>query len=165
MILTVLYLLANRKVMKNLIFILILCLTACKQKREQSSINTEFDYLIGDWERTNEKEGNITFEHWKAINSNQLKGHGYTLKAKDTVFNERMTLHKKNEVWTLSVVGPNEEPTLFKVTSKEENSFIAQNPENEFPKEIKYFYFDDVLTAKVSAGEMEVSFIYWRMEE
>ena len=76
-----------------------------------------------------------------------------------------MTLHKQNDIWTLSVVGPNEKPTLFQVTSQETNSFIAQNPENEFPKEIKYFYFDDVLTAKVSAGKTEISFIYWRKEE
>ena len=151
--------------MKNIFFILLLCLIACKQKKESIDIKTAFDYLVGDWERTNEPEGNHTFEHWKVIDSTSLVGHGYTLQGKDTVFNERMTLHKQNDIWMLSIVGPNETPTLFKVTSQKTNSFTAQNPENEFPKEIKYFYFDDVLTAKISAEKTEVSFIYWRIEE
>ena len=50
-----------------------LLITSC-QKEKPSKLKLNF--LIGDWIRINEEEGNITYETW---NTN-LKGLDYTLK-------------------------------------------------------------------------------------
>lgn len=144
---------------------LVLLLCSCKEEIKQPAVATEFDYLIGDWERTNSKGGSATSEHWRAATSEDLRGHGYTIEDEDTVFNERMRIYKKQEQWMLSINGPNENPTLFKITQHTNSAFTAVNPDNEFPKVITYSYFDDVLTATISAEDTEIPFIFWRMED
>lgn len=141
-----------------------LSVLSCKKEVPITKITTEFDYLIGDWERTNSKGGTETFEHWKSISTTELRGHGYTLEDEDTIFNERMRLSKKQNQWLLSIYGPNEDPTVFKISTHDHKSFTAIHPENEFPKVIAYSYFDDVLMATISSEEMEIPFIFWRIE-
>lgn len=147
--------------------IILICIVAtisCKKEKPAKKITTEFDYLLGDWERTNSKGGNETFEHWKIVSATEIRGHGYTIEDEDTIFNERMHIIKNKEQWLLTINGPNEDPTIFKITANDNRSFTAINPENEFPKEIKYSYFDDVLTAIISSEETEIPFIFWRIE-
>lgn len=154
--------------MRLLTLLLLLCsitLTSCKKETPVVNISTDFDYLIGDWERTNSKGGSATSEHWRVVNATELRGHGYTIEDEDTVFNERLRIIKKDDQWLLNISGPNEDPTVFKITANDNRSFTAINPDNEFPKEIKYSYFDDVLTATISSEEMEIPFIFWRMED
>ena len=144
---------------------IILLFCSCKEQPQHTVVTTQFDYLIGNWERTNSKAGSTTSEHWRAVTSEDLYGHGYTIENKDTVFNERMRIYKKEEQWLLSISGPNENPTVFKITESSKNRFKAVNPDNEFPKVITYSYFDDVLTATIAAGDTEIPFIFWRIEE
>lgn len=143
----------------------ILCILSCKQNQPSKDTATPFNYLVGDWERTNDKEGMTTLEHWRVVNTDLLEGHAYTLYEKDTIFNERMELSKGKESWLLKITEGDDKPVTFKVTSQEQNSFMAVNPDNEFPKKINYSYFDNVLSAKIAADSNEVSFIFWRVEE
>ncbi|TVZ51131.1 DUF6265 family protein [Dokdonia sp. Hel_I_53] len=146
----------------SLLFILSVILLSCKN--EQPKTVTPFNFLLGDWERTNQPDGRVTKEHWKSISNFELRGHGYTLVGNDTAFSERMTLRRKDNEWSLSISGPNETPTDFEITKMDKSSFVAENPENEFPKKIKYSYFDDVLTAKISSDSTNISFIFWRIQ-
>ena len=148
-----------------LLSLITLLLYSCKNEEKHAVVTTQFDYLIGDWERTNSKGGSATSEHWRAATSEDLRGHGYTIEDEDTVFNERMRIYKKQEQWILSISGPNENPTLFKITQHTNSAFTAVNPDNEFPKVITYSYFDDVLTVTISAEDTEIPFIFWRMED
>lgn len=138
---------------------------SCTQKQKNVSISGDFDFLLGDWERTNNKPGVITKEHWTIKSPTIYIGHGYTTKKSDTTFNEHMQLIKQDSVWILEVGGPNELPTKFTITSHTKNSLVAENPEHDFPKKISYSYFDDTLSAKVSNEEMEIPFIFWRIEK
>lgn len=153
--------------MKNtyLYIILFVMLLSCTQKKTTVLEKGELDFLIGDWERTNEKEGKQTFEHWKKITQYEYEGLGYTLQKKDTVFKEELRLFKKDSLWNLEVTGVNESPTVFTLTDKNSHSFTAENPTHDFPKKIQYSYFDDVLSASVSGDDFEISFIFWRVEE
>jgi len=121
--------------------------------------------LIGDWERTNEPEGQQTYESWEIISATEYSGHGYTIKNKDTTFQEFMRLHKTDTTWALEVAGPNDQPVSFKMTSKKENMFIVENPEHDFPNKISYLYYDNTIKAVVSGQGMEVPFIFWRVED
>jgi hypothetical protein len=62
------------------------------------------------------------------------------------------------------VTSPNEDAITFQVTGFSPNSLNAESPTHDFPKKIIYSYFDDTLTAIVSNEEMEIPFIFWRME-
>ena len=144
--------------MKKITGILIILLSmSCSQK---NITRHNFDWLIGSWIRTNDKEGNITYEHWTKISSVEYKGLGCTLQNSDTIFKEQLRLFKINEKWSLEVSEVNENPTLFLLTNQTENSFASENEFNEFPKIIEYSVDGNVLLAKISDGNTEISFIF-----
>lgn len=157
----------SRKARLNILFpslmLLILVLSCDKTAQDTKAENTH-DYLLGSWERTNDQEGRNTFEIWTK-DVKEYKGLGYTMSAGDTIFKEQLRLFKQDTTWILEVSGVNESPTPFVITSFTTHSFIAQNPENEFPKNIHYNYFDDTITATISDEETEILFIYWRLED
>ncbi len=142
----------------------ILCIISCQKKTSSPVPKGDFDYLIGDWERTNEKEGKKTFEHWLQNTEALYTGIGYTLQNKDTIWKEQMQLILKDTIWTLEIHNDNEPMIPFTIIKKTSNSFTAYNATNEFPTHIQYRYFDDTLTALVSSEEMEIPFIFWRVE-
>ncbi len=143
---------------------ILLLLLSCDSRTKQNTYSSDFDFLLGDWERTNSKEGQLTMEHWKIISATEYRGHGYTLEKRDTTFQEHMLLIKKNGIWNLEVSGPNADPVIFEITSSATNKLTAENPIHDFPKKITYSYFDDTLSAKVSNEDMEIPFIFWRAE-
>ena len=122
----------------------------------------DFDWLLGDWLRSNDTAGKTTFEKWYKKSDQEYQGIGYTLEKQDTVFKENLRLVPLNNQWHLEVTGVNESPTYFVVTNRTATSFISENPDNEFPKIIKYDLVGDSLKAEVSAGEMMVSFVFGR---
>ena len=44
-----------------------------------------FDWLVGEWQRTNEKEGRETFEMWNKVTDYEYSGFGVTLQDGDTL--------------------------------------------------------------------------------
>ena len=151
--------------MRNLLIVCTaVCLLSCGSREKQENVTSDFDFLLGDWERTNTKDGVITMEHWKIASASEYNGHGYTIEKKDTTFQEWMRLHKTDSLWRLEISGPNENPVIFTITDSNINSFKAKNPANEFPKRIEYSYFDETLTAHISNEELTIPFIFWRVE-
>ena len=138
------------------IFILLISLS-CSQK---DTTQHNFDWLIGSWIRTNDKEGNITHEHWTKKSNMEYVGLGYTLQDQDTVFKERLRLIKSTTNWSLEVTGVNEHPTHFRLTNHSANSFECENKTNEFPKYIAYSLQENILLAKISDEENEISFLF-----
>lgn len=144
--------------MKKLTGILIILLSmSCTQK---NITRQNFDWLTGSWIRTNDKEGNITYENWTKISSVEYKGLGCTLQNSDTIFKEQLRLIKIKKEWSLEVSGVNENPTLFLLTNQTKNSFASENEFNEFPKIIEYSVENNVLFAKISDGDTEISFLF-----
>lgn len=144
------------------LMLLILVLSCDKVPKDVIAENTH-DFLLGSWERTNDQEGRNTYEIWTK-NEKEYTGLGYTMSAGDTIFKEQLRLFKQDTTWILEVSGVNENPTPFLLTSFTTHSFVAQNPQNEFPKTIHYNYFDDTITATISDEETEIPFIFWRLE-
>ncbi len=152
--------------MKTLImFLCILFSISCLEKQKETINTGEFDFLIGDWERTNTKPGITTMEHWIISKPSEYLGHGYTIEQKDTTFNERMRIIRKDTSWFLEVYGRNESPIRFNITEHNNISLLAENPAHDFPKRISYSYFDDTLSAQVANEEIEIPFIFWRVEK
>ena len=129
-----------------------------EQAQSTQQLSPNFDYLLGKWVRTNDKEGRKTYEHWRKKDKEEYIGIGFTLAKKDTVFKEHLRLIKINDVWNYEVTGVNETPTYFKFTSQSTNQFVCENPQNEFPKQIEYQLNGTTLNAFVSAGETTLVF-------
>lgn len=151
---------------------MVLCSLSCQQKNKVNSdeiklvTNSEnFDWLLGNWKRNNEKEGKQTFENWVKLNEHTYEGLGFTMKENDTIWKETIRLVKASDSWDFEVKGKGEiKPTIFKVTAIKDLSFICENEENEFPKKIEYSKIENKLIATVSGGDMEIPFEFSRIK-
>jgi Domain of unknown function (DUF6265) len=95
--------------------------------------------LEGVW-KMNTKRGAI-FEEWKKIDKNYLQNKGYMIKGKDTIVNERVALTNTNAgIFYTSMVEDqnNKQPIAFKMTKAENDMFVFENPQHDFPKRIIY---------------------------
>ena len=152
--------------MKSSLYILSFILfISCQKKQDPKLSEGDFDYLIGHWERTNEQEGKNTYEIWERSAQDIYKGIGFTLQKKDTIWKEEMQLIKRDTTWVLEIHNGSEPMVPFSILEKTPTTFLAHNASNEFPTHIQYRYFDDTITAIVSSEEMEIPFIFWRVEK
>jgi len=140
---------------KKYLVLIVIALCSCNKIQE-----TQFDWLLGNWERTNDSEGNKTYEYWAKKSDTEYIGFGCTLKNKDTVFKETIRLIKEKEQWIFKVIGVNESPTLFPISSLTKTSFTCKNPENEFPKQIVYSLEEGYLKAVISSNDILVPFLF-----
>jgi len=142
----------------SLILIFQIILTAsCNDNSSEREQN--FDWLIGNWVRTNNEEEKTTFENWEKQSDSAYIGFSYTMQQNDTVWQENIALIKEEAHWSFNVTGEGEaEPTKFKVVKIGEENFICENQANEFPKKIEYSIKGDFLHAVISGNDMEVLF-------
>lgn len=160
-------------------FILPICmfslLLACTEKAAQQEASVELlaeipntpnlNWLLAEWIRVDEEEGNTTYETWSKANDTTYIGWGYTIAAADTVFEEHMKLRKKGDHWQLEVKMPEEEnATLFKMSQHTASSFTVENPTHDFPKQIKYFTAADTLKAIITGGEQNIGFDFVKQQ-
>jgi len=157
--------------MKNPVLILLILISiSCSQNNrrnqslsENSTASHNFDWLNGSWIRSNDEEGNSTYEHWMKNSATEYTGLGYTLRGSDTIFKEGLRLIKTGEDWSLEVTGVNEDPTLFLIINHTDSSFKCENKNNEFPKLIEYSVHNNILLAKISDEETEISFSFKKL--
>ena len=138
-------------------FICLLFIFSCKTKTKPQKP----EFLLGEWIRTNDKPGNITYEIW----SKNFTGLGFTLKEKDTIFKEILSIVSINDTLTLKVEGVNETPTLFQFTSQTDTSFVAENPTHDFPTKIIYWLENKQLKAHVSNKEFGIEFVFEKLKK
>ena len=110
--------------------------------------------LEGTW-KMNTKRGAIC-EEWKKIDKNYLQNRGYMIKGSDTIVTERVALTNTKEgiFYTSTVEDQNQkQPIAFKMTGSENNMFVFENPQHDFPKRIVYkFITADSLHAFIDDG-------------
>lgn len=123
-----------------------------------------FDWLVGEWQRTNEKEGRETIEMWSKVADSEYSGFGATLQDGDTLWYENIKLVKSNNLWSFEVTGQADiTATTFILTKIEEGRFTSENDQNEFPTKIEYYISGDMLKALISGGGEEISFDFKRV--
>ncbi len=118
-----------------------------------------FDWLSGSWQRASTSNEKLTREIWHEKNGS-LHGIGVSTIGGDTTFREEMDFLFDSDKPYLRIVGTGLDTVLFTITSTQDKSFVAENPENEFPKKIVYQRSNDTLRAQISAGEAKVDFIF-----
>ena len=158
---------------KALLLLLGILILSCNYQTKSASnidkekkVDVSFDWLLGNWVRTNNEEGKITYESWEKINVQSYKGIGYTIQKQDTISMEDMWINKSGDIWQLEVLAPGETSiTVFKITDHKEKHFIAENQENEFPKKIAYNRSGDILKAIVSNPDFEILFDFMKISK
>lgn len=123
-----------------------------------------FDWLVGEWQRTNEKVGRETIEMWRKETDSQYLGFGATIQDGDTVWYEHIKLVESNNLWSFEVTGKGDTTaTVFMLTKIEKGKFTSENDQNEFPKKIEYHIMGNTLKALISGGDMEIPFDFKRV--
>ena len=139
--------------------------TSNQEVNDETEIVENFNWLIGEWQRSNESAGLETYETWTKNSDIEYNGIGWTIKANDTVFHENIRLYKADNKWIMAVKMPDSSvPEKFTLTEIDENSFLCENPEIDFPNKIKYWKNGDNINALISGNKMEVSFEFNRIE-
>ena len=124
-----------------------------------------FDYLLGKWSRTNEEQGKLTFENWDKVSASEYKGHGFTLKGKDTLSQEFMQIEKRAGIWHLHVKTPQEKTsTPFELVSLDAQKFEFKNDTIEFPNVIRYWKKGETLYALVSGKDFSLDYVFTKSE-
>lgn len=161
---------------KVLVLIIAFCIISCNQSKKEKSNDkasiteiveetANFDWLLGEWIRTNEVQGKETFENWKKVSVDEYTGIGFTIKNGDTIKQEKMHLAKADDKWELNVKVLDEtESVTFNMSSFSANEFICENHEIDFPNTIKYWKDGDLLNATVANGEMKIEFKFQKKD-
>lgn len=138
------------------LFVFVAVLFSCKRQpneldssEEFTSVNSHqnFDWMVGRWLMTDSISETIEF--WEANEFGMYNGFGLTKVGGDTVFYEELSLIKESEGWQLVVSGVHEAPMSFAIRESSSNSFVAFNPDNDFPKTIQYALTEKGLNALI----------------
>lgn len=118
--------------------------------------NQFLHFLEGTWKMENKE----IYEHWDKLNENTWKGVGYEMKNGQMEISEYLDITIKNQqiIYSATTIHQNNgEETTFKLReSKNEITFIFENPNHDFPKEISYqIIAPNELLVKVSDGKQK----------
>jgi len=139
--------------MKSLFLSILLLafLSSCYNPNSSQSIS-DLKMISGKWESY---EGVQFNENWKVVNNELLAGEGFSLNGSDTVFYERLKIHRVGDSVYYSVQFSDEQVD-FLLTEASKKQWLFVNPENEFPKKIDYKLEDDT-TLNVIISDMELN--------
>ena len=96
-----------------------------------------FDKLVGTWH----SEDGKSFESWIKINDSLFESAVYSLKDKDTSWNETAKIYPENDHWVFEnlVKGQNDGKAVrFTSTLLNESTVHFSNPAHDFPTDIHY---------------------------
>lgn len=148
--------------MKNHLWVLCLPLLTTIACSSPGSFRQDFEklnWLKGQWERINMKEGRSAHERWEVTEKEELKGWGVSMHGADTAFVEILRVVVKDGVlYYVADVPENPNPVFFKFVSIAEDGFVCENPEHDFPKRIEYQLKGDSLKAITSGDGKELVF-------
>lgn len=144
----------------TVILLTVFAFAMCNTKK-----SAPFDWLLGKWQRINDKPGRTTFENWEKTSDSTYYGVGFTLQNGDTISQEIMKIIETNGKWNFLVKTPKEEEFIsFKIPTIEDDKFECKNDTLDFPKLIKYWKNGDQIRALVSGDSLQLSFEFKRIE-
>ena len=125
----------------------------------------KLNWLIGDWTRLQLKPGRSGSENWVMKSTTEWQGWGISMKGADTVFVEKLKiLVRDSSLYYVADVAENKAPVYFKITLLGDKEFIAENPEHDFPKQIRYLREGDKLKATISGNGRSVDYFFERKQ-
>ena len=108
----------------------------------------DINIISGKW-KLNESNFNL-YEEWEKTNDSTYMGLSYTLDKDEKNISESLFILKLNNHIVYIAQPGNNSPSLFTLISSEDNKFIFENKEHDFPQRITYhFITDSTLTASI----------------
>ncbi len=144
---------------------------SCSQRNSPNK--TTFDSLgviEGKW--VMQFDGSSVMEQWVKVNDTLYSGKSYEITGSDTVVTETISLvcNESGIYYIPAVMDQNDGlPVSFRLTGSEQEKFVFENPEHDFPTAITYeFLPGNALKASVSGmiqGELRsLDFDYVRAD-
>jgi hypothetical protein len=109
---------------------------------KKEDVISPFSKLAGKWA---DNTGEYSFyEIWETANA-EMNGTGLVMSNGDTVFIEHLGIVLKDSIWHYSARidnQNNDEDVYFKNTLKDENNWVFENAQHDFPQQIEYQFKD-----------------------
>lgn len=153
-------------VITAIVFSFTMCNNKQNEKKETTTTKSEnFNWLLGNWQRTNEEQGKTTFENWQKNNDSEYNGIGFTIQNNDTISKEKMKIVNVDGKWNLLVKTQEEKDFIrFEMPEIQDDKFECKNDTLDFPKLIKYWKNGNKINALVSGDNLNLSFEFKRIE-
>lgn len=152
--------------MKKLLLAIVFVLTGSTlyAQRNAKQDFKKLKWLTGNWKRIDAGPGKSGTETWSATSATALQGSGLTLKGKDTVSVEKLSLMiKGNDIFYVADVTGNPKPVYFKMTVITADGFVCENSQHDFPKKISYKLVGDKINASISGNGKTISYNFVKM--
>lgn len=119
--------------MKKYLILLTACLMASGLLQAQVK---EFGWLVGTWKLKDK----MVYETWKAASDGKtLEGFSFRIKGTDTIAMEQIRFTYEGNAYHYVPDVPGDQPPVdFRLTQHTAQSFVAENPQHDFPKIIRY---------------------------
>jgi len=127
------------KIIKLLICMVVLCMSSCSQKDNNNNVLDAFKWLLGTWEFNS--DNGMQYENWEKTNDTLFTGKSYQLVEGDTIVFEKIKLQLIDSVlyYVALVQNQNDNKEVqFRYLGKEEEKYIFENKEHDFPQQIIY---------------------------
>lgn len=96
----------------------------------------ELDWLCKTWKGSLGKQ--VFYESWKQVNAGAWTGIGFRLEEGDTIIQEQLRIQAIGDFLVyISIVGK-QQPILFTCINWENNHWVFENKEHDFPRYIYY---------------------------
>ena len=143
-------------------------MVCCAFSQDSSFTRADFEkikIITGNW--INKRTNGDIYEHWDRGRETELSGISYKLAGSDTVFLEKVRLYYQGKeiIYAPVAYGQNNvKQVLFKLKSIEQNRFVFENLQHDFPKRIVYdFRTTDSLYAYIEGGNKRINYPYRRI--
>jgi hypothetical protein len=129
-----------------------------------------FDRLLGNWKGTSGR----SFERWIKNPDGTYQSDAYSIRAKDTSWNEHARIYPENNTWVYDNLVKNQndgKSVRFISSSISPTSVQFSNPAHDFPTDVCYTIIDDntvhafIIGPNSKGGKDTIPFDYIRMKE
>lgn len=96
----------------------------------------DFNWLVGKWKLESDRVE--LYEEWKTDGKHRLKGESYVMRDDQKQVSEILFLEKFDDQWAYIALPEGQSIALFALVNSENNEFVFENKEHDFPQRIIY---------------------------
>lgn len=96
----------------------------------------DFNWLVGKWKLESDRVE--LYEEWKTDGEHRLKGESYVMRDGQKQVSEILFVEKFDDQWAYIALPEGQSITLFALVQSENNEFVFENKEHDFPQRIIY---------------------------
>ncbi len=151
----------------NILLITGMAFLSVNASAQACSSLSELSGFVGNWQHQ-DQESKVT-ENWQQVSASSFEGSAtfYDESSKEQSKESLRLVEMSGAIFYIAKVSANNLPTSFRLTACEDNVFLFENPEHDFPKSIRYEFLS-AQKVKVRVGEgqnNQFELIYERIVE